>query len=67
MVELELTLIILIVSVIGTIASLYRLDYAMKQYKLTKKQYEITVKMLKESRKYWTKRLKEDRKRGRRT
>jgi len=60
MIEIALIIATFIVSLVGLIVALWRLEYA-------KKQYEITVKILKESRTYWHKRLKEDRKRGRRT
>ena len=49
-----------IISLIGTVVAFWRLEYA-------KRQYDISVKMLKESRKYWRKRMTEDKKRGRRT
>jgi len=62
LIDLQFGLILatFIVSLIGTIVAFWRLEYA-------KKQYDISVKMLKESRKYWQKRMAEDRKRGRRT
>jgi len=49
-----------IISLIGTIIAFYRLDYA-------KRQYDVSVQMLKESRLYWQKRLSEDKKKRRRT
>jgi len=49
-----------IVSTIGAICAIWRLEYA-------KKQYEISLKMLEESRKYWQQRLTRDEKKKRRT
>ena len=62
MLELNTILIIitLVISLIGTIVALFRLEYA-------RKQYDISVKMLKESRRYWQKRMERDKKEQRRT
>lgn len=49
-----------VVSIVGTVCAVWRLEYA-------KKQYEISRIMLEESRKYWESRLSKDEKCKRRT
>jgi len=58
--QFGLILATFIVSLIGTIVAFWRLEYA-------KRQYEISLKMLEESEKYWNARLKRDKKEQQRT